>query len=448
MQDFEEKGLTATQTNLIAVEGQRAMMQVQGAIVSAKKFPRDEFQARKRILDACKRPLIADQSQYEYPRQGTNISGPSIRLAEVMARYWGNLDYGIRELSQSDGESMMESYCWDLETNVRVARNFVVKHSRKAKGEIKSLEDPRDIYELTANMGSRRLRACIMEIIPSDIQEEAIDECNKTMAGKNTEPLAVRLQKMLEYLENFDVTKAIVEATIGHNIEAVTEHEFVSLRKKCASIKDGIGKPADFFKFPAEATRSVPAESKPIVAAAQAVAERKPAGANPAPEMPPAAPQNGSATITDEDVQDLLELLTESEIPLKDWRGYLDKEFGIENLESLPKNDLQHFRNWITSETLKIKQAKEAAAERSGEPSPKEKEMAVIDEFMGQMTPEQNLSFQKDIANVTGGKSLQTGTFSNLKVLKSMAADIVNSKKPDTKPAPADPDKKSCSFTL
>ena len=38
------------------------------------------------------------------------------RLAEEAARCWGNVDFGIKELSQKDGESEMLAYCWDMET--------------------------------------------------------------------------------------------------------------------------------------------------------------------------------------------------------------------------------------------------------------------------------------------------------------------------------------------
>jgi hypothetical protein len=43
------------------------------------------------------------------------------------------------------------------------------------------LKDERDIYELMANQSQRRVRAAILEIIPGDIIEDAVSECEKTM---------------------------------------------------------------------------------------------------------------------------------------------------------------------------------------------------------------------------------------------------------------------------
>ena len=110
-----------------------------------------------RILDACKRKSVADSAEYAYPRGGTLVTGPSIRLAEVIAQNYQNLAFGVRELSNKNGESLVQSYCFDLETNVRSEKVFTVPHIRysKKKGNVK-LTDPRDIYEMVANQAARR----------------------------------------------------------------------------------------------------------------------------------------------------------------------------------------------------------------------------------------------------------------------------------------------------
>ncbi|MDI6567144.1 hypothetical protein QL295_21740, partial [Bacillus subtilis] len=72
----------------------RQAQEVQAARVIAKKFPRDVYAAFDRIKKACDRRLLAENAVYEYPRGGTKVSGPSIRLAEALAQNWGNIDYG------------------------------------------------------------------------------------------------------------------------------------------------------------------------------------------------------------------------------------------------------------------------------------------------------------------------------------------------------------------
>src|SRR5688500_7437486 len=101
----------------ISTDQARAMQSVQAAMVIAQKFNRKPLQAETSIIEACKRFGLAKSATYLYPRGKTSVTGPSIRLAEVLAQSWGNLDFGIRVLESNDDESYVESYCWDLETN-------------------------------------------------------------------------------------------------------------------------------------------------------------------------------------------------------------------------------------------------------------------------------------------------------------------------------------------
>src|SRR5690625_7971994 len=71
-------GVTAQATS------SREMEEVKGQIFMARQFPRNVFQSEQRILDACKRPSLAETAIYSYPRGGARVEGPSIRLAEVL----------------------------------------------------------------------------------------------------------------------------------------------------------------------------------------------------------------------------------------------------------------------------------------------------------------------------------------------------------------------------
>ena len=233
---------------LAQASSSREMEEVKGQIFMAKQFPRDIFQSEHRILDNCKRPSLAGQAVYSYPRGGAKVEGPSIRLAEVLAQNWGNLSYGIKELEQREGESVAMAFCWDLETNVRQEKVFTVKHSRKAKGKVKKLDDPRDIYELVANNGARRVRACILGVIPGDIVDKAVEECNRTLAGQNSKPLKERVNEAVKaFKEKYRVTQEQIESYFGYNVSAFTERDVLDLVKIFNSLKDGMSKPEDWF---------------------------------------------------------------------------------------------------------------------------------------------------------------------------------------------------------
>lgn len=235
-------------TAMAEVQQTRAMAEVQSAMIVAKKFPRDGAESYARIMQACQRPSLAEQAMYSYPKGGQMITGPSIRLAEAMAQCWGNVDFGIIELEQNGGESSMLAYCWDLETNTRQTRQFVVRHERHTKQGVQKLTDTRDIYEMTANQGARRLRACIIGVIPGDVTDAAIDACEKTLAKGGGEPLADRVRKMLTAFTAIGVTKKMIEKRLGHKLDATSETEVVTLRKIYSSIKDGMAPASSFFQ--------------------------------------------------------------------------------------------------------------------------------------------------------------------------------------------------------
>lgn len=226
----------------------REMSEVMGQVSMAKQYPRNVFQAEQRILDTCNRPALAQVAMYQYPRGGQRVTGPSIRLAEAIAQNWGNLSYGIQELEQREGESVAKAFCWDLETNVRQEKVFTVKHSRKAGGTIKKLDDPRDIYELVANNGSRRLRACILGVIPGDIIDKAIQQCTDTLAGKSKGPLKDRIANALKaFKEQHRVTQEMIEFKFGYSADSFTEYDYVELINIFNSLRDGMSKVEDWF---------------------------------------------------------------------------------------------------------------------------------------------------------------------------------------------------------
>jgi hypothetical protein len=270
---------------LIETTSQREIAEVQASIMLAKKFPRDIKAAIDNIMVACQRPALAEAAIYSYARGGSEITGPSIRLAEAMAQNWGNLTFGIRELEQRNGESTVEAFAWDLQTNTRQVKVFQVKHVRHTRNKgTYALEDPRDIYEMTANQGARRLRACILGIIPGDIVEAAVDECEATMKAKaDTGPDGVK--KLLAAFVALGVSKEQIEKRIQRRIDTITAAQMVGLRKIYNSLKDAMSTPGDWFEVevPPETTKKTGTEA--AKEALKSKAKDKPK------EEPPATPQ-------------------------------------------------------------------------------------------------------------------------------------------------------------
>jgi len=250
----------AQQSAAVHTEGERAIAEVKAAVSMAMANPRQPVKAMDRILQECQRPTLAEQAVYAYPRGGQQVSGPSIRLAEALARNWGNVQYGVRELSRRDHESEVEAYAWDLETNTRSSKVFTVPHSRDTKKGKVALTDSRDIYEMISNQGARRMRNAILSLIPGDVIDSAVKQCDETIKHAMGAP-ADQIEKMLKAFGEFGVVRAQIERRLGHRLDAEStiSQELVTLRKIYTSIKDGYSKVEDWFE--ADQTDQKPAES-------------------------------------------------------------------------------------------------------------------------------------------------------------------------------------------
>lgn len=240
---------------MVEVAQSRAAQEVQAAMIVAKRDPRDTVRAYNRIIEACKRKSLAEVAAYAYPRGGETVSGPTVHLARTIAQCWGNVDYGIVELEsrtgmgETAGESTMLAYAWDLETNTRSTKIFTVRHKRDTRSGSKLLRDERDIYEISANNGARRLRACILDIIPGDIVDAAVEQCDKTLAGGSKEPLVDRVRAMVVRFGEIGVSQQMIERRLGHRLEVTTETELVQLARIFSSIRDNAADRESFFEF-------------------------------------------------------------------------------------------------------------------------------------------------------------------------------------------------------
>lgn len=238
--------MTQTSTGTIAVQQSRVMAMTLAKMQMAIMRPRDVQKSLERIKVACMRQKLAEVATYTYSRGGTDITGPSIRLAEVIAQNWGHIECGIKELERRDGESTALAYAMDLETNYTNEKEFQVPHIIFTKRGAKRLTDDRDVYEKIANQGARRLRACILSVIPKDIVDEAVATCEETLKA-NCEITKERLDKMVQKFEEFDVTQEMIEKRIQRSLSAITPAQFLDLIKKYNALKDGMAKVEDFF---------------------------------------------------------------------------------------------------------------------------------------------------------------------------------------------------------
>ena len=226
------------------VEQSRAVAEVQAAVIIARQAPRDIQRAMAEMRQSCRMPRLAERAFFRYSRGGEQITGPSVHLGRELARCWGNIDYGSKELRRDPGSGVSEmlAFAWDLETNSRSETSFIVPHVRDTRKGRKVLEDQRDIYENNANAAARRLRECIFAVLPVWFIEEAKDICAETIrkgVSGNGKTLQQSIADCIGAFGTKGVTRHQMETKVGRPAGEWIDQDVATLRVIFASISRG-----------------------------------------------------------------------------------------------------------------------------------------------------------------------------------------------------------------
>ena len=241
---------------LVQIEAGRVIEEVKAQIFLAKQFPREEVGLKAKIVKACEDMDLRDQTTiafYEYARGNTKIQGLAIRVVEEAALNWGNMSYGFNVLDRiwidGQGVSKVQAYAWDMESNVRRQITFDVRHWReRSGGKGYEITEARDIYELEANQAQRRVRACILAVLPEHIKKAMKDALKENIKKGGGEPLRDRIVKMVNaFAETCSVTQESIEARLKHKIDSINEEELLELRGIYGAIRSGEEKRETFF---------------------------------------------------------------------------------------------------------------------------------------------------------------------------------------------------------
>lgn len=248
-----------------AVEQSRAAAEVQAAVVVAQQCPRQITSAIAEMRQSCQQTGLAERAFYRYPKGGQTVTGASVHLARELARCWGNVQYGLIELRRDDeyGQSEMQAFAWDVQTNSRNSSTFIVQHRRDTKQGSKPVTDLREIYELNTNNGARRVREAIFAILPPWFVEEAKELCNKTLKDGGGKPLNIRVADAIRVFEGIGVTAEQITAKLGRPSEKWTEHDVAQLSVIYKSIQRGEVSADDEFPQPKVTADEITANRAP-----------------------------------------------------------------------------------------------------------------------------------------------------------------------------------------
>lgn len=284
------------------IEQTRAIAEVMAAVRVAREFPRDAAAAIRKMEEACASPQVAERAFFRFSRVRGEapITGPSIHLARTLAACWGNVQYGIAELSRDEqaGESEMQAWAWDLETNTRASTAFIVPHRRDTRDGIKALGDLRSVYENNANQGARRVREMVWGVLPVSFVERAVQVCRKTIEDGGGVPLAQRVANLIGGYDALGISTRQLEERVGRPTSKWTGYDLAELQVIGQSIQRGEVRAED--EFTSERVTAADLTGGPVKAykTAGAPKDEAPAPDAPADEAGPSEPDGGVANDT------------------------------------------------------------------------------------------------------------------------------------------------------
>lgn len=277
-QQIIEQAEAETQS-LSVSEQARTRGAIEARLTVAAARPRNEQRAIAQVQTSCQRVRLAESAVYSYAKGGSEITGPSISLVTQVALAWGNLDWGYRELSRGHGESTVEAFAWDQQTNARYTRTFIVPHRIRAGGRMRQLRED-ELGDWIANQAQRRVRTCLENVIPRDVIEEAVDECARTLKA-NIDLDPSKILQMIEHFAELGVTQEQIVAKIQRSVDAIQPAQYLAMRRTFMAIKDGLQTVDQ--AFPSSDSGEIAAEPSPgkkLMAKAKAAPKpKKPAKA-------------------------------------------------------------------------------------------------------------------------------------------------------------------------
>lgn len=265
------------QTGQLTVSSQIQAMAVlmDKRIATARAFPRSITQFKREATSLLTEDVeTARAAEYAKPVGGGTVTGPSVRLAEIAALCWGNLEVELADPVVGDKSVTVTAYAYDLEKNSRqpgIASTSILKKDGSRY--------PQHMVDTMVNAtASKARRNAILAIIPRAFVNDLLATAKRVAEGSQ-EPFESRRRKTLDYFATaLKVKPEQVFEFLGIQGEAdLTEDHLSELRPVATAIKDGEAKAEEFFP--------TSGESK-LDAVRAKVAERKAAASGPAPPAP------------------------------------------------------------------------------------------------------------------------------------------------------------------
>lgn len=256
----------------------RAAAEIQAAYVMARRFLRDEDNARLLLKREAARPGVAETALYSKPvgrDKGGKMQfavGFSIRFAEVAARIWGNVTISARASYEDAVKTILTTRAIDLQTNYSIETDSIIQKTverKDARGrtpkayrqnsygeQVVIVDATEDEYQLKYRAErSKGLRDCILRLIPRDLLDECKELVEATAANEHAKDPDAAKRKIFDKFASVGVLPSALKEYLDKPVEVLTAADLQELAVLYNGLKDG-----DFVWGDVVAMKTAPAE--------------------------------------------------------------------------------------------------------------------------------------------------------------------------------------------
>lgn len=207
---------------------------------------------------------IAEGCFFDLPRDGKAVSGPSIRLAEIAAQYYGNLRLAGRVIEIGERDVVAQGVACDLENNVafstEVRRSIVNKYGKRFND---------NLIQVTCMAAvSIALRNAIFRVVPRPFVEE-LEQAARAAVKGDVKTFNVRRDAAIGWFADKQGLRSdrILKALGRSKVEDITGDDLVTMTGWKTALLEGHAKPDELFPIEIVADKpAFPATPQPTAA--------------------------------------------------------------------------------------------------------------------------------------------------------------------------------------
>jgi hypothetical protein len=239
---------------------QRAEVDV--AISTAKKFPRDVAAAIKTVKElALRNPKVAARCNYAVPKGGKTRVGPSVHFAKMVMYAWGNCT-AISRVIGADRENVhIQGVFHDLEKNARIGieMDWQVQAPKDRSDQMWKYQ----IDNAKRAGASVALRNAIIAGTPWVLFEDVAEEAKLVAVGEGKSFIDSR-NNAVSVCKEMGITQAMIYKALNvGGLESITTDDLIWLHAVLQNIRDQTSTIEEVFGPPLEKAKVPPPKAPP-----------------------------------------------------------------------------------------------------------------------------------------------------------------------------------------